>query len=93
MIPLKNKKETKDFVDDGRVIADMNVDGVPHSVFRRTSFNIKKKKKKKEESVGLSKKERRSIFLGVFTSYILVGLITFGAFALLIYFSINVWFK
>lgn len=80
-------------MDDGRVIANMNLDGMPRSVFRRTAFDEFGKTKEKKETVKLTKQERRSILLGVVTSYILFAVIVFGVFALFILFCIKVWFK
>lgn len=71
----------------------MNIDGMPRSIIKRTAFDEFGKTKEKKESVKLSKQERRSILLGVMTSYILFAVIVFGAFALFILFCINVWFK
>jgi hypothetical protein len=90
---LKKRKKEKDFVDDGRVIANMNLDGMPRSVLRRTAFDEFGKTKEKKETVKLTKQERRSILLGVVTSYILFAVIVFGVFALFILFCIKVWFK
>lgn len=90
---MKRKKKKKDFQDDGRVIASMNVDGMPRSIIRRTSFDEFGKKKEKKEITKLSKKEYRSIVLGVISSYILFGVIVFGGFALFILFCTNIWFK
>ncbi|NLP16861.1 MAG: hypothetical protein GX379_07480 [Clostridiales bacterium] len=90
---MKKRKKENDFIDDGRVIANMNIDGMPRSIIKRTAFDEFGKTKEKKESVKLSKQERRSILLGVMTSYILFAVIVFGAFALFILFCINVWFK
>lgn len=93
MILLKKKEKMHDFVDDGRVIANMNVDGMPRSIFRRTAFDEFGKVKEKKEPVMLTKEERRSIFFGMLLSYLLFAVIVFGSFALFILFCINVWFK
>jgi hypothetical protein len=93
---MKKKKKYDDFVDDGRVIANMNIDGMPRSTIKRTAFDEfgkVKDKKENKENTKLSKSERRSIILGVITSYALFALVVFGAFALFILFCINVWFK
>lgn len=90
---MKKGKKAQNFVDDGRVIANMNIDGMPRSIIRRTAFNEFSRKKEKKESVKLSKQERRSIIFGVVASYVLFAVIVFGAFALFILFSINFWFK
>ncbi|TAH69521.1 MAG: hypothetical protein EWM47_06800 [Anaerolineaceae bacterium] len=93
---MKKKKKYDDFVDDGRVIANMNIDGMPRSTIKRTAFDEfgkVKENNENKENVKLSKSERRSIILGVVTSYALFAVIVFGAFALFILFCINVWFK
>jgi hypothetical protein len=90
---LKKRRKTKDFEDDGRVIANMNIDGMPRSIIRRTAFDEFGKTKEKKEPVKISKEERRSILFGVLSSYVLFAVIVFGAFALFILFCINVWFK
>ena len=87
------KKENNDFIDDGRVIANMNIDGMPRSTIRRTAFDEFGKGNEKKEKVKLSKRERRSIMLGVISSYLLFVVVVFGAFALFILFCINIWFK
>ena len=92
MIYMKKKKKI-DFIDDGRVIANMNVDGMPRSTVGRTAYDEFGKTKEKKENVKLSKRERRDIMLGVLSSYVLFAVIVFGAFALFILFCIYVWFK
>jgi hypothetical protein len=87
------KKKKIDFIDDGRVIANMNVDGMPRSTVGRTAYDEFGKTKEKKENVKLSKRERRDIMLGVLSSYVLFAVIVFGAFALFILFCIYVWFK
>lgn len=90
---MKKKKKKDDFVDDGRVIANMNIDGMPRSIVRRTSFDEFGKVKEKEDQAQLSKEERRSIMFGVIMSYVLFAVMVFGGFALFILFCTKVWFK
>ncbi|MDD4493680.1 MAG: hypothetical protein PHV32_04930 [Eubacteriales bacterium] len=87
------KKHKEEFFDDGRVIANMNIDGMPRTSFKRTAFDGIRKVKTKPEEAKLTKEERRSVIGGIVTSYILFGIIVFGAFALFILFCIKVWFK
>lgn len=92
----KKKKKYDDFVDDGRVIANMNIDGMARSSIKRTAFDEfgkTREGKESREKIKLSKSERRSIILGIIASYALFALVVFGAFALFILFCINVWFK
>ena len=86
----KDKKE--DFVDDGRVIADMSVDGMPGPLFRRKARR-KPEKEMNQPIAKLTKREYINAFLGIISSYILFGLVVFGSFALFILFCIKVWFK
>lgn len=86
---MKKKKK----VDDGRVIANMNIDGMPRSIVRRTAFDEFGVKQEKKSPAQLSKKEFRSVLFGVISSYALYGAIVFGAFALFILFCTKVWFK
>jgi hypothetical protein len=91
-IEEKKRKKLEDW-DDGRVIANMNVDGMPRSPFRRKAFDEFGFKKEKTEPVRLSREERRAIGLGIAVSYLLYGLVIFGGLALFILFCVKVWFK
>ena len=93
MIPLKKKEKPNDFVDDGRVIANMNIDGMPRSTVKRSSFDEFGRKKEKKETIRLSGKERRSVFGGVVAAQLLFGVIIFGGGALFLLFCTKVWFK
>ncbi len=90
---INKKKKKDDFIDDGRVIANMNIDGMPRSNIRRTAFDEFGKTKEKKEQIQLSKGERRRVLLGVITSYLFFIVMVFGGFALFILFCIKVWFK
>jgi hypothetical protein len=91
----KEKKSVNNNFDDNRVIADMNIDGMPSSMFRRKTFNESDIKKEKKEAVEIeiSKDERRAIVRGIATSYILFGVIFFGLLALFLLFYTKVWLK
>ena len=74
------KKIKEEFIDDGRTIYDMNVDGMPH---RRI---------KNESSIYLTKAEKKAAILGALAHYmpLLFGFIlSFGLAMILIYF----WLK
>ncbi len=76
---MKNKKEKKEYVDDGHTIYNMDVDGMRH---RRI----------KSGNVYLTKKEKRAAMLAAFMHYgpIFLGVIAcFTLAMLLIYF----WLK
>ncbi len=91
-IEVKKRKKGEDW-DDGRVIANMNVEGMPRSPFRRKAFDEFGYKKEKPEPVKLNREERRAISLGVAVPYLLYGLVIFGGLALFILFCVKVWFK
>lgn len=95
---MKKKKHKKpDVYDDQRVIANMDVDGMPRSVLRKAPRRKTKDAfgqiPEKKEQIKLTRAERRSVIWGMISSYILFGLIIFGAFALLLLFFIKVWFR
>jgi len=89
----EGKKQKNDFFDDGRVIADMNIDGMPGSVFRRKPFGHSWFKTETRETTVLTKEQRRAIMQGIAASYIIFGVVFFGLFALFILFCTKVWFK
>ncbi len=89
---LTKEKDKKVFVDDGRVIADMSLDGMPGPMFRRKIYK-RQTGQAKESDVKPSRREYVSAFLGVLASYLVFGLVVFGSFALFILFCIKVWFK
>ncbi|HHY81247.1 MAG TPA: hypothetical protein GX505_01020 [Clostridiales bacterium] len=93
MILFKRKSKEDDFVDDGRVIASMNIDGMRRSIFRRTAFDEFGLKSEKTELRKLSKTERRSLLIGVIVSHIVFAAAVFGSFALFILFCTKIWFK
>lgn len=92
-----NKKKNKpDFEDDGHVIANMNVDGMPGSVFRRhkpKSTDEFGRKPEKKDPIRLTGKEKGAIAWGVVLSYLLVALAIFGGLGLFILFSLKFWFR
>lgn len=81
----RNKKKYND--DDGRVIADMNVDGLPW-------YNPSCNKKSIDEQDKLTKKEKRSLIKSGYLAYlpaflsIIVGM---GAAVMLIYLWLHGW--
>lgn len=82
------KKEDKKKVyddDDGRTIADMNVEGMPW-------YNPYKGKNKGEQ-IQLTKKEEKLITRGVMLSSFLAATIYMVAFFLILLFCVFVWFK
>lgn len=71
--------------DDGRTIANMNVDGMP--------WYMRPEQKTQGEKVRLSKAEARAAMWGALKATLLVVAIFAGAFALFILFCDNIWFK
>ena len=90
---LKDKKKKKEFFDDGRVIANMNVEGMRRSIIRRRAFDEFGEIKEEKKTFKLSKEEMKSMILGMATSYIMFGIVVFGFFGLFILFCVKVWFK
>lgn len=84
----KVKKKKDDFVDDGRVIAPMNVDGmkwyVPPSV-------KKEREEASEKYENLTKKERRAFTNGALAAGLVIGLVFIAAFAATIGILLWVW--
>lgn len=82
---MKNKKD--DFVDDGRVIAPMDIDGMPKR------FTIPEKKKVvRQKEYDVTKNEKRQLILAAYKAFLPVlicGLVGFAITILLIY----LWLK
>lgn len=87
------KKQKYKFVDDGRVIANMNIDGMPRSIIRRTAFDEFGKIGEKKDIIKLSRKEHWRMLFGAMLSHVVFATVVFGSFALFILFCIKVWFK
>ncbi len=93
----RKKKEKEPFIDDGRVLADMSVDGMPTSIPERLYVGGRRKKLPKldeqgypidkEDTVELSKEEEKAITRGVIKAFLLYGgvsvLLMVGVFLLL----------
>ncbi len=90
------KKRKKDeWVDDGRVIANMNVEGMPYLFRRRArrAFDEFGQKKQKSDPIELTKKEKRAIGAGAASAILLVGVVFIAAFGLFLLFCAKVWFR
>lgn len=94
----RKKKEYDD--DDGRTIANMNVDGMPW--YRNTERAPQTPDEQGEngqnsghstEKITLSKKEGRAMMRGVLLAAFVAGAVFFGVIALFILFCIYVWFR
>lgn len=86
----KKRREYAD--DDGRVIADMSVEGMPRRVTRRCE-EVREKEKRKNNTLDIDKSEKKSIIKGVLLAYAVLGLVLFGAAALFLLFCTKIWFK
>lgn len=78
--------------DDGRILADMSVDGMPRRVARRQE-ELRYQEKRKNTALDIDKREKRSIIKGVLLAYAVLGLVLFGAAALFLLFCTKIWFK
>lgn len=99
------KKRREVFFDDGRVIADMNIDGMPGTGFRvkrSASVSITNAGaavdqsnyiELRAEQLKPTKRERFSVIGGIVSSYLVFGIVVFGTFALFILFCTKIWFK
>lgn len=76
------KKEK--FVDDGRVIAPMDVDGMPH--VPKNELKLKKNSLRidDKDKVDLTPEERRQVVVSSIVSAAVVALIFIGIFALVV---------
>ncbi|MFA5561700.1 MAG: hypothetical protein WDA00_03590 [Eubacteriales bacterium] len=97
----RKKKEYDD--DDGRTIANMNVEGMPWYQKRAHDDTPADPQSPAGEGAGdagadnqpitLTKTEGRAMMRGVLLAAFLVGAVFFGAIALFILFCIYVWFR
>lgn len=88
----KNKKQYDD--DDGRVIADMNVDGMPW--FISDVLGRRKRGESSESSQDfsdLTKEESRALVFGAIKAGLLIGGIFIVVALIFILFCIFVWFR
>lgn len=80
---MKKNKKKDDFVDDGRVIANMDIDGMPHR--RKEDAN-------RQRSYDLDKKEKKQLILASYKAFLPVLLCGLGG-MLLAMFLIMWWLK
>ncbi|HRX58997.1 MAG TPA: hypothetical protein P5075_09505 [Eubacteriales bacterium] len=88
-----SKRRREEWVDDGRVIASMDVDGIPNTFRRgaRKSFDAFGKKKQKSDPIDLTRKEKRSIAWGTASAYLLVLLVFAVAFTVIFLLMGHAW--
>lgn len=85
----KDKKEKIEYIDDGRVIANMNVEGMP---WYQPTKPVKNSNSE-SDFTDLSRKEKFAMLKGILSAALLVGFIFILGYFLFIVFCINVWFK
>jgi len=89
-----DKKNKQQFIDDGRVIASMDIDGVPGAVFRRPKVAVDSGRSiDKKDPITLTGREKLAAAGGILVSYLLIALVVFGGLALFILFCTKVWFR
>ncbi|MGI6167557.1 MAG: hypothetical protein ACOYIA_05420 [Eubacteriales bacterium] len=88
----EKKKRQDDEFDDGRTIADMNVDGMPWYTGKRKAEEPGSGGDGSER-INLTKKEGRAFLRGVVLAALLAGGVYFIVFAAFILFCIYVWFR
>ncbi len=84
----RNKENKPKFEDDGRTIANMNVEGMP---WYNPSKDIAQSESAQDFS-DLTPKEKRAMTRGILVAALLVGLIFVGGAFLFILFCTQVWF-
>lgn len=84
------RKKTPDFTDDGRVIANMNIDGMRcYRPSKRTAFDEFGQTVRPIDIKKLDKREKAELTLGSASALIVYGILIFGGLGLLmaLYFS------
>lgn len=84
---MKKRREYDD--DDGRQIADMNVDGMPWYV--RKSSSSSSSDSQSDEPVELTREERRSLYGGVLKAVLLVAAAFIGVYFLVVFLLTRIW--
>ena len=83
-------KKNKEFIDDGRTIADMNVEGMPWYQPERKEQNGSAKQNSFWQDE-LSKAEKRAMMTGIMGAALLIGFIFIAVFFLFILFCTKIW--
>ena len=84
------KKKREEFVDDGRTIASMNVEGMPW--YDKKTEEIKRMNASKSDLPELDREGKSALLWGVIAAALLIGLVFAGAIFLFLLFCVNVWF-
>lgn len=87
------KKGKKIFEDDGRTIANMNVEGMPWYTEAKPLYEKPEYLKRSSELENLNKHETFKLIINSILAALLVGGIFIGAAFLFIVFCVQVWFK
>ena len=87
---IRLKKKREEFVDDGRTIANMNVEGMPW--YDKKTEEIKKMNASKSELPELDREGKSALMWGVIAAALLIGLVFAGVIFLFLLFCVNVWF-
>lgn len=82
---MKKRREYDD--DDGRQIADMNVDGMPWYLRKSSSSSGSQN----DEPVDLTREERRSLYGGVMKAVLLVAAAFIGVYFLVVFLLTRIW--
>ena len=86
----KRRKEKAIYVDDGRVIASMNVEGMPWY----TPKSVKTTSAEgSTEPLTLSRRETLAFMFGVLKAVLLVGAVFIGGLLAFILFCTEIWFR
>jgi hypothetical protein len=85
---LDHKDDMSVDSEEDRVIADMNIEGMPWYVKGKPLY-----KESSEPVPTLSKKELRRLALSAMTASLLIASVFLVVFFLFIMFCINIWFK
>jgi hypothetical protein len=80
------KTKLKDIEDDGRTIADMNVEGMPWYMGKK-----QKKNKKELGDLGLTKEEKKAMFLGMIEAMAPIAIVGVVLFTIIYAFLYFVW--
>ncbi len=87
---MRSRKEKPRFIDDGRVIANMNIDGMRgYRPLKRTAFDEFGETARPVDIKKLDKREMAELTLGSASALIVYGILVFGGLGLLmaLYFS------
>ena len=90
---MKKERKNKYDDDDGRVIAPMNIDGMPWYSGNHKLFGNKQPSEQNSGDIQLTPKETRAMLGGVFAAALLVAGVFALAALLFILFCVYVWLK